>query len=102
LCLFFRLKVACVVGFLIGAASGALQFWLLSRFTRAITGGGLNTKAALMGAGQFFLPLAVLLAVAAFMRAWLLAAALGMAAALIGCALASFIAARTRAREKGG
>lgn len=89
-----------MIGFLIGAASGALQFWLLSRFTRAITGGGFNAKSALMGAGQFFLPIAVLLAIAAFMREWLLAAALGMAAALIGCALAKFIAARTRAREK--
>jgi hypothetical protein len=54
----------------------------------------------LIGAGQFFLPLVVLLAVAAFVREWLLAAALGMAAALIGSALVRYIAAQKRARGK--
>ncbi|MDR2665641.1 MAG: hypothetical protein LBC21_05125, partial [Oscillospiraceae bacterium] len=88
------------VGFLIGAVTGGLQFWLLARFTRAITDGGLDTGAVLIGAGQFFLPLVVLLAVAAFVREWLLAAALGMAAALIGSALVRYIAAQKRARGK--
>jgi hypothetical protein len=87
-----------LAGFLIGAASGGAHFWLLSRFTRAVTGGGLSGRAALLGAAQFFLPLAVLLAVALLRRELLLTTGVGMAASLIGCAVVRFFIKRTRER----
>jgi hypothetical protein len=87
-----------LAGLLVGAASGGFHFWLLSRFTRAVTGGGFSGGAALLGAAQFFLPLAVLLAVAFIKRELLLTTALGMAAALIGCALTRFLVTRARKR----
>ncbi|MDR2357968.1 MAG: hypothetical protein LBD92_07815 [Oscillospiraceae bacterium] len=87
-----------MAGFLIGVVTGGAHFWLLSRFTRAVTGGGLTGGAALLGVAQFLLPLAVLLAVAFVRREMLLTAGAGMAAALIGCALARFAVARARKR----
>jgi hypothetical protein len=89
-----------LTGFLIGAVSGAAQFILLARFARAATRGGFSGKAALLGAAQFFTPLAVLLPVALLARRMLLAAGIGMASALIVCAASSYIASRVR--RKGG
>ena len=76
-----------LVGLIVGAVSGLVQFYMLARFTRAITGGGFDKKAVLLGACQFFLPLAVLLGCAFLLPATLLWAAIGMTSALIICAV---------------
>lgn len=87
-----------MLGFIIGGASGAAQFWMLSRFTQAITGGTFNTKAVLLGVAQFLIPLIVLLVCALLLRNDLLWAGVGMASALLGCALARFIKNRRKFR----
>ena len=81
-------------GLIIGAASGAAQFWLLSRFTKAVTGGALDTKSVLLGVCQFFLPLIVLAGCALLFTDGLIWAAVGMAGLLIGCALVQFVLSR--------
>ena len=83
-----------IIGLLIGAASGILQFWMLAKFTKAVTGGALDKKSALLGAGQFLLPLAVLLGCAFLLNDSLLWAAVGMVVALIVCAVAKYIMGR--------
>ena len=77
-----------LIGLAIGAVSGVLQFWMLSRFTKAVTGGGLDKKAVLFGVCQFLLPLIVLLACAFLIRDSLLWAAIGMVVVLV---LSSFV-----------
>ena len=79
-------------GLLAGAVSGSLQFWMLSKFTKAITGGGLSGKAALFGLCQFFLPLFVLLGCAFLFKEALIWVAIGMVAVLVICALVRFLA----------
>jgi len=78
-------------GFIIGAVSGALQFWMLAKFTKAVTGGGLDKKAVLLGVCQFFLPLIVLLGCAFLLNNALIWAAAGMVAVLIICSLVRFL-----------
>lgn len=80
-----------MLGLVIGAASGAVQFWMLLKFVNAVTGGILNTKAVLLGVFQFFLPLVVLLSCALLFPGSLLPAASGMAGALIICAVTRFL-----------
>jgi len=80
-----------LIGFIIGAASGAAQFMMLSKFTNAVTGGALNIKAALFGISQFFLPLVVLLCCAMLLPDGLMWSGIGMAASLIICSLVKFI-----------
>ena len=72
-----------LLGLIIGVASGALQFWMLARFTKAVTGGGFGKKAVIFGICQFFLPLVVLLVCAFLLSGALLWAAVGMIAALV-------------------
>ena len=81
-------------GLVVGVASGLLQFWMLVRFTKAVTGNGLNKKSILLGISQFLLPLAVLLGCVFLLRDSLLWAASGMAAVLIVCAVARFLKKR--------
>ena len=79
-----------LIGLIIGAASGAVQFWMLARFTKAVTAGWLDKKTLLFGVCQFFLPLAVLLCFAFLFSDALIWAAIGMAAILISCSLVKF------------
>ena len=83
-----------LLGLMIGVASGLLQFYMLSRFTKAVTGGSLNTKAVMLGIGQFITPLVVLLICAFLLNNALLWAGIGIVAALTICALARFIFAQ--------
>ena len=83
-----------LLGLIIGAASGTLQFWMLTRFTKAVTGGGLDNKAVLFGVCQFLLPLIVLLGCAYLFYNALLWAAIGMIAVLVVCAFVRFIFAK--------
>ena len=77
-----------LIGLIIGVASGILQFWMLSKFTKAVTGGGLDKKAVILGSCQFLLPLVVLLGCSFLLRDSLLWAALGMVAVLVVCSFA--------------
>ncbi len=84
-----------MIGLLIGAASGVLQFWLLARFVRAITAGSVNIKNMLLGLAQFFLPVGVLIGVAFIRREELLWAGVGIAGALlIGAVFKYWVLAR--------
>ena len=80
-----------MIGLIIGVASGLLQFLMLSKFTKAVTGGGLDRKALLFGVCQFLLPLAVLLGCAYLLRNALLWAAIGMVAVLVVCSMARLL-----------
>jgi len=80
-----------LIELVIGAASGAAQFWMLFKFTRYVTSGAFDIKAALLGIAQFLLPVAVLLCCAFLLPGSLLWAAIGMAGVLILCALIHFI-----------
>ena len=80
-----------MIELVIGAASGAVQFWMLFMFTRSVTGDALNIRAALLGVAQFLLPVAVLLCCAFVLHGNLLWAGIGMAVVLILCALINFI-----------
>ena len=80
-----------MLGFFIGAASGAVQFLLLSKFTAAITGGSVDNKAVILAVSQLFLPLIVLLGCALLHLGSLLWAGVGMAASLVICAAARFL-----------
>ena len=79
-----------VIGLIIGAISGTIQFWLLSKFTKAITGGAFEIKYMLFGILQFFIPLIVLLGCALVIRRELMWVGIGMAAALLGGGFARF------------
>ena len=80
-----------LVGLIIGVVSGIVQYLMLTKFTKAVTGGTLGNMTVLLGVFQFFLPLVVLLVCAFVLTGALLWAAIGMAAALILCALARFL-----------
>ena len=80
-----------MIGLLLGAVSGAAQFLLLSKFTRSVTGGNFDAKAALLGVLQFFIPVAVLTACALLFRDGLVWAGVGMAAVLVAGALFRFV-----------
>ena len=83
----------------IGAASGAVQFWMLFQFTRCVTRGALDIKAALLGIAQFLLPVAVLLCCAFLLPVALLWVGIGMAGVLILCALIHFITTQIKNKK---
>jgi len=85
-----------LLGFFIGAASGVLQFLLLSKFTGAVTGGKFNNKMVLLAVSQFLLPLLVLLGCAFLLFESLLWTGIGMAGSLIICAVVRFVVSRRR------
>ena len=80
-----------MLGLIIGAASGAVQVWMLARFSKAVSGGALDKLTVLFGVCQFFLPLVVLLGCAFLLTSALLWAAVGMVAMLIGFSLIRFL-----------
>ena len=79
-----------LVGLIIGAAFGAVQFMMLSKFTRSITGGAFGAGAVILAVSQFLTPIAVLLCFALFFPGVVLWTGAGMAVSLIVCALAGF------------
>ncbi len=87
-----------MIGFILGAAVGALQFFLLYRFTSAVTTKGMSIASVTPGIIQFFLPLAILVPVAFLLRSQLIFVGAGLAAALICGAVIFF--ARTASRRK--
>ena len=79
-----------MLGFAIGAVSGAIQFWLLSKFTRAVSRGVVNAKVMLFALSQFLFPMAVLSCCAIFLSQSLVWTGTGIAASLIGGAVLWF------------
>jgi hypothetical protein len=90
-----------MIGFAVGAAVGAVQFWLLTIFTRRVTGGGITPSVILLGFLQLLLPFGSLLAVAFLRRQDLLFAGIGISAALIGGLMVRFIMMRLKNRAGG-
>ena len=90
-----------LLGFFIGAVTGTVQFFLLSKFTGALTGGKFGKKAVLFAVTQFLLPFAVLLICAFFLSDELLFAGIGIAAALVICAVVKFILASKASKKTG-
>ena len=76
---------------IIGVAAGAAQVWMLAKFTKAVTGGGLDRVAVLFGVCQFFLPLAVLLGCAFILKDSLIWPAIGMIIMLVGFSIIKFV-----------
>ena len=67
-----------LIGLLIGVISGAVQFWLLAKFSRAMTNDGLDKKALLIGICQFLIPFLVLALCAILLDDALIPAIIGM------------------------
>jgi len=78
-------------GFVIGAAAGAVQFWILSKFTGAVIRGRFGNKTVLFAIVQFLLPFIVLLGCAFLLPGSLLWAGVGIAASLTISALIRFL-----------
>ena len=72
-----------MVGFLLGAVAGIVQFWVLTKFAGLISSGDMSAKAVLFGLLQFFIPFIVLVCVAFIWKAFLIWTATGIVAALI-------------------
>jgi hypothetical protein len=90
-----------VIGFAVGIAAGAAQFWLLTRFTRRVTSGCITSPVVLLGFLQLLLPFGVLLAVALLRRQDLVLAGAGISGALIGGLLVRHILVRLKKRTGG-
>ena len=80
-----------LIGLIIGVVSGVLQYWMLVRFTKAVTGDGLDKKAVLFGVCQFLLPLVVLLGCAFLLSGSLIWAAIGMVVVLVSFSMSKFV-----------
>ena len=72
-----------MLGFIIGAISGVIQFLLLSKFIDEITRGKMTNKAVIFAVSQFLLPLIVLISCALLLSQSLLLTGISMAATLI-------------------
>lgn len=80
-----------MLGFVIGAVTGAVQYFLLSKFTGGLTRGKVTGKTILFALIQFLMPFIVLVAVAFLLRDQLVFTAIGMASALMISAIVKFI-----------
>jgi len=80
-----------MLGIAIGVVAGVIQFFLLMKFTGAVTGGKFNKKTVLFAITQFLLPFAVLLICAFFLEGELLLVGIGIASSLVLCAVVRFI-----------
>lgn len=86
-----------MLGFIIGAISGLVQYWLLSKFTGNVTRGKASGKTVLFAITQFLLPFVVLVGVAFLLPDDLMFAAIGMASALIvGAVIKFFFASKAK------
>ncbi|MCL2627805.1 MAG: hypothetical protein FWD44_03810 [Oscillospiraceae bacterium] len=80
-----------IIGFGIGAISGAVQFFLLSKFTGSATGGKSGMRTVLFALTQFLFPFAVLLISAFLLEGDILPIGIGMAASLVVCAVIKYV-----------
>ncbi|MCL2248088.1 MAG: hypothetical protein FWC13_02345 [Oscillospiraceae bacterium] len=89
------------LGLIIGVISGTVQFFLLSRFTGAVTKGKINNKTVIFALTQFLFPFAVLVACAFFIPDSLAWTGVGMGGALVISAVTKFILTSRGAEVKG-
>ena len=93
-------------GLIIGVPSGVLQYYLLLKFTSAVSSGKVGTKAVIFALTQFLLPLVVLVISAFFLgesilgENFLMWIGIGMAASLIICAVAKYLIVNKALKEK--
>jgi hypothetical protein len=87
----YRKGCDALLGFIIGSASGVVQFWMLSKFVGSVISGNLNTNAVLFAVSQFLLPLITLLSCGLLISQSLLWAGIGMAASLIVGSIIKFL-----------
>lgn len=81
-----------VIGLLIGAALGVVQFFMLQAFTARVTAGEANVVA--LGLAQWVLPFAALIIVAFVYRDILLWTGIGMAGALTLASITKLLTGR--------
>ena len=86
-----------MLGIIIGIVTGVAQYFLLLKFTTAVSGGKFSKKTVLFAVTQFLLPFTVLL-LSAFLlgeeilgRNFLMWIGIGIVAALIICAVVKFL-----------
>jgi len=80
-----------IIGLLIGIATGIIQFYLLQKFTGNVTMGKITNKTVIFAMTQFLFPFAVLVICAFLIGDRLMWVGIGIAAALITCAVIRFI-----------
>jgi hypothetical protein len=90
-----------VIGLSVGLVAGVVQFWLLSMFTKRVTGGALSPSTILLGFLQLLLPIAVLLGVAILRREDILLTGVGITGALFVGVLVRFILMRLKKKPRG-
>jgi hypothetical protein len=79
------------LGLTIGAISGTIQFFMLSKFTGAISQGKFSNRTVLFALTQFLFPFAVLVVCAFFIQDSLMWAGIGMGTALVTSAAVKFL-----------
>ena len=75
------------MGVIVGLLCGGAQFFILYKMVTKIASGAVSPFVILFGAGQFLLPMAVLLAVAFLDSSQLLGCGIAIAATLILCSV---------------
>jgi len=80
-----------MIGFIVGAISGVIQYLLLSKFTGSATKGKTKKRTALFALAQFSLPFAVLVGVAFILPDDLMFSAIGIGSALIISAIVKYV-----------
>jgi len=87
-----------MLGFFIGVITGIVQYLLLMKFTGAVSKGKMTGKTVIFAVTQFLFPFTVLVICAFFLVDSLMLIAIGIAAALIICAVTKFV---ITSRSKG-
>jgi hypothetical protein len=87
---------------LAGAAAGLGYLFVLSRFTKQVTGGGFSTRTAVFAFVQFLIPLATLLLFALINEDSVLWVAVSMVASLLAGSVIRFVlVGRKKGSDKG-
>jgi len=88
------------IGLLIGIATGVLQFYMLKKFTGAVSLGKITNKTVIFAITQFLFPFAVLVICAFLIRDHLMWVGIGIAAALVIGAILWFVIFSKKSNEK--
>ena len=80
-----------LLGLFIGVVAGAVQFFLLFKFVRNVTGGKMGSKTLLFAVTQFFFPFTILVICAFLLPESLMWVGIAMASSLIICSVIKFI-----------
>jgi len=83
--------ISVIAGLLIGAVTGVIQFFLLTKFVFAVTSGKFGNKTVLFAVTQFLFPFTILILYGFLFRESLMWAGIGMASALIISAVIKFV-----------